>query len=1469
MGNPEDTGNNRSVLSTSVLDTPDLVPAQDINKENEDLESQIAEKIFKTGKDNNKPLEDIMENVVRTKYDARGAGLEDDLAGVTQKVTDRIRADYRSQLKAMPYNHKDRAKLEQDYRNFMARARGEVSANEFASAVLGQASGSDAITSLIRGIRGLWNDATGDTQEADDITYEGRKHAKHVDNLGINVNVPLPNIPYWVSIDPNGDYKLDWSHDIGLTNMPIPTSPATAVELMGLGSVNIAKAGVKVATKSVNVVSKSGATKVEKIGNEVIKFSTAGNLSLRGVTRNAILGAAWSRSEGDLEAAKVGGVLGVILPGTIEGTVRAATKPFRISSDAYVMDQVLNKSIKNIGAKDVHKVETSLQGVHKSRLQAWYKEYALAHRIEVEDMTVQDKFTVLRRKHDTINDMALQSEGNSIKAQTDSADKAADQVRAVVKELYADDAVSGLLTGSTPLELKDILGAQVANLSDGLRTSIKTLKDDIEESSKQWIAGSHQIQLDIPEPTGHYIDEILDIAIDNDLDPSVFNKLVDYKEANPMLETAGDVHALVNEIPDDLLDIISSDGRSLGNKLHELIEHGLEPHAMKQYYKYLDDKALLKVLQSVSGLKKLFSKNATPTQKASAMTKFLKTDSYKALLKLLADKPEQTRELERVALASIFGKKGNFSETGRVAWSKLYNDIREVEVHSEDMKAVKELIRVYAKTVGDSKAKAVKGFASQGFGNARPGIMSEAQAQAVGGMLGLIWQFIPTEKGRNSYIVNHAARLIKGERVATTDSIKNTRLAGELMKSLVESNPQVFIHSEWYTDLQEYEKSHPGNMVTIPVKGEGGNTVNMPTTIHNKTHDETFKLIETSFTMRKNVVIDGQPLVNIVDAPALAKDYRDVLVNTTVHTDHSLPDGEASLEIHDTGNIIRVSTNVKPKDLIHEIVHAIDIHDKRATYGSSPATHIDAYKEIVQDAPSDAVLTSLNIDDLKLTIMPLIQKGVDMDMIASLVPGFKYLKNEGEVRAAVTAAGKAGDKDAFSVYNSKVDNFIAEVITKAMDDVHAGVDVKGKIQESHSREYARLNTETMQAISVKNPGADHTAYDRIRKHVDDMADKFSGAITHAKATKYLNGKGITNDALRDMGLGKLLSNPSSTILPSDIKSMLPAQGTRTAITDKSTLRNKFTKDGDIVLDNGTGKPVVPAALQSTGTSTIIEVQGPKSHHLGQDTHTQGDKYKSHVVLIDAKLQDGTPTTYIAELQNDLNKPVDYTAIRDELLVYNDAVDDLSSVQSARPDESSPSYADWEEEVTSLEQIVQDAIDSVNYTADNVPHRIEMLLADKDTIPMSMLSTLSNPEKLVPDSKAFVRDGLSVAIDEAISKGNNLITWGASKFATNRYASYNTKVGNKANELYVNIYDKLMPKEARKYAEAHNLDDPKLVGDMWLLDITSTRSTKAGNDSKSLAGNNSKREKFYRDLADGKLPKGTKWDNNTNAWWRDM
>jgi hypothetical protein len=709
------------------------------------------------------------------------------------------------------------------------------------------------------------------------------------------------------------------------------------------------------------------------------------------------------------------GLLGAAFVGAVGGVIKGASHAF-----------------KGVDGKILSKLE-KLAKFEPKELNTIYGSMAKTIGKTMDELTVQDKFIALAKENKTIH--ALYVDGaNTSEAATATTKKAREHTMAIINKLTTiGKGSAGQLKEQLRKENKQSLAYLRDTIGKSTAETDRAFAEFREQMYDQEIA---------PKNITALLQEVKDEMSDTLVTSKAFKKIV--KDLEIKLDKNG-------ELPDEV--IITNRGQLvtliqhldqkytstpsasllkreqnmpanylIGNLQHEL-EDGLDAMTKLEFQELLDVKNVNdRFLNNLAVRKLLRAESSDDISKA--LRNFMKTDSYASLTSFLP--PKAVAEIENVVMKGIFTRSdtglGEDIATNFWALAKEVDDISYIA--SPRAKAVVNLIRNYRDYLGSLK-KAGTGQSNVETGlHSRINPIEEVQSRAVAGMFKNIIQYLPTDIGRQTYIVNNMAKIIKGETVLGQDASKtldmNELLIYKATSNLVRtdiSNQDVTFKTARYPDSRlaryneidfELDKQlyravrSKVQFKTVHEKGLAGEEVNLNEVFKNK--------------------ISG-----LEDTVIIFKDMQKP-AHTITASD---------------GNVIVLSKNLMYKNadsditleraLTHEIQHVIDVAQNASSFGTSAkspevkAAYTEAIKRLIPDnvASKEAhKILSDYLNDTTGTMEVLVQSYKDMhklllqtgysvdqakQMLKLVHPMELYLSNLGEVfaRSAERTIGKA------------------------------------------------------------------------------------------------------------------------------------------------------------------------------------------------------------------------------------------------------------------------------------------------------------------------------------------------------------------------------------------------------------------------------------------------------------------------------
>jgi len=1319
------------------------------------------------------------------------------LNSIEQHLRNKYRARLRAELKKIPYDSSDRAEAEQLYRDALHRMAGIMPASKVDDYVI-DAIGGGTIAAPLRAGRILFNRLTGDTKEANELQVEAKEISDAQKQFGTVSQVGPLEIPL----------------DGNIPAMFIPFNSTVRGWTMLAEAIQ--------ADKTVKALGKAQPV--------LDKLWTAGNLSKVGLARNTAFGAMFAYGYGaDWKGAVVGGVAGMVIPAGASAIGKTVSPVITHYLGTDLAKQELNLA----------KLEKSA-GVTKDELTTIYKQYAEDANIDMSELTPADKATALRAKYDNIDRILAAASEYSPQAQRITEQKSKEAVVKVMSKLFDIKHIDD----PSPAGLKKAAKEQVEELIADMRTAINQITDDISTYIADFAATSKKVKLDTPV----FSDEItgsLRRAID-DMDPKerrVLRSVEKFLDDKPSIDNLADITKLERLIPDNLkARAETTSGMPLESMFNDIAFTHLDEFAYSKYSTMKDAVKLKDWMQSATGLRTIFNSNAPTETKATALRKFMSSDSYAPLTKLLSGK--QLEQLEDTAFASLFTKDGILTETGRANFWALYRDARQMHTVTERAAQMKELMAMNAKYIGSSKIRPGTRTEYETGSKGRSSIQEEMQSRAIGHIIASVIQHFPFDYARQTYNIRNGINLLKGERVFDVRSIDDARVLSIMDKALTQQArglQALNISSDLtyeqllskldsaYFDARSTKTTRAAAEPTFMAK-EGNTDIYVPHGAQN----EVFNILKTD--MKFNIKKPGEyPLKEVVHSKALSEskvwsDLRDYKVVVT-------PDSPTRVDVHDKK--IYYNTSDDNGKLVQEIAHAIDYSDGRRIVGSSVGIE---WKNLQKQYPQFADISPEFMANAKWShqYAVLMQKlGVTSKdqltpelrkQLKELSPMYKYFTNEGEIRTLVAEKGNVKNKDEVLETIRGLMQRAEEWSDKAIDEAFNYLDRQFDVSAKGNKV-----DDTYHAVQTRNSNpANFTQYDNILADLDMLVLNGTRKMDPVALLAWLNKQGYSDNYLKDIGFDDLvLMEGTKVSVPAIITrledKMYSGNMTRTYYgteTRFSTTMDKSQPSNIELL------PALENHYERVFTTDTYDL--PESITEPMETHFGYSDYKSHAIYRNVKYNN-EKAVYVQELQNDLlsagmfpdtvdkakaklDKAIatgdeqlikkakqDYDfAVENEQFKQNqfereDLENELDRLNSAMPNEDSIAYSEWEDEYINVERQLAELSNEKPY-------------ATKDEV-----------RKYVVDKTAYIRDAINAAISDAMSTDARYVVLPTSDVMIRRY---NDEPGNAS--MYKRLYDKDIPKVLRKYAKAHNLKPPYKDGEVWVLDIKSVANQKLEN-----------------------------------------
>jgi hypothetical protein len=748
--------------------------------------------------------------------------------------------------------------------------------------------------------------------------------------------------------------------------------------------------------------------RASRLVNGLDKVSTAGNLSAVGLSRNTATGFMYSYGEGlTLSQSIVGGIAGGTLPAVVSGGAKAS---------GHVYDYIHSLASTHIGKVDATVIKKAEKyaglgekdGITREQLDAVYYGYAKTINVDVNDLTPADKLAALKQHYSSIKDITKASAASTPVAQATADAKAKEQVNSLLREVFSDVEH---LESTKPIDIKDSIAGQVRRLQTTIQNSIEEIDSKLNEFNYQFnIAMSHK-QLDVPEPTNNYIEALYEV---NDIPKKLLDDVESFAIDTPVIKTAGDAKAL-REILGAHGNNIDLDNVPINDRLDNLVLEIADETQAGAFMTHQDNLYMREYLDRLQTTSRLFKNNATPTEKANAVRKFLSTDSYAPLTKVVDQ--EALVQLENLALSSLFLKDNILTNEGRINFWRLYQDASAIITTTPEMSAVKQLMKAYSEAIGNSKTKPVSKVTYETGGSARPSVKSEILSRSLGNFIANVLQHTSSDVGRSTYLVNHAYKLINGERVLRSKDLNTAVLAKNISTTLDDVNQAL--------TRAGYSAAFIANNVS---EGNGGRSTQTQFTFFTKpgavkdgrfVYDgETYDIVKSDLKFNKygNTIGESFHATRLTDHPYWPK-IADMPVEWV--------DGDVGKNV---GTHVELPKNSSSNTPAHEIEHVIQDIEERVGYGSSPIREVSAIKQVLPEFDDDLLSDP---DMARLVYGAYLQKtnvqALTSDIVNDLLnrsPWLRYRKNIGERMANATSIVKATGAE----YPKAIDDQIKQLV---------------------------------------------------------------------------------------------------------------------------------------------------------------------------------------------------------------------------------------------------------------------------------------------------------------------------------------------------------------------------------------------------------------------------------------------------------
>jgi len=1376
-------------------------------------------------------------------------------------VKTKLRSEYKAK-KAQARENGTLGDLAQEYRDNLRRLSGVVPATRVDDEVRRQLGGwaFDIVESLGEFIYNKTADTIDGGNRTEKAGLEKRYKARQMTDQ-VTKQHPV------ATIDMSTVKGLFTDEDLHGWDMPIVVDGVFVGSMLGMGGVGkVAEVGswyTRGAMTAAGLGAKTGkiATATNTFSKLTHKITTASNLRPLGISANALGGAAFAIDSGatDFNDIIKGATIGVVLPSTIEGAGKvvgkagkAITTPIdekvvlkaeKLSGDT--AENINKKYIKYLKNTGDYENPTISDGESPSEFVARKKKY---ERDVINKMSTADKLAVLRKNYDSVSNPVFASEVGHAEGQAKSQAKSQEQFAAITRELFDVEFTED----AGPASIKGAISKQVQALKDSMAGAIQTAKKSLDDYSAGFKKSYEKTKID--EPIN--IDDILDDHIDS-MPDKLFDDITSMGIDKPDLETVADVKELYDIVQGK--DIVDSNGNLLDDYLQSIIEESIEPTGIHRFMQYTDIQKLHDWLNDTKGISYMFRHDVTDKQIANNLLKIMQTDSYAPITKVL--EPEHIKQLEKVALGSLFLKDGILTERGRINFWSLLRDARSIRAVSKDMVAVKELMRVYAENVGSSRVNPAKGAKGIELGTkGRDDVLSEFRARGIGQVIAMLHQYLPTEDGRSTYIYRHAVKLIEGETVPNTDNILEARLNGLLARSLIDNNTQLrrqgISPATSSAELADLTGSNADSKLYNLQYGDNkvlSHTDDTSSVMTSRKHDSNGKAYLSWFNndmhvMKLNSKVNkdfesGTSVLDVINSESLKQAYPEL-------GDYVVIKGKGT-DVDHFGKVITIDENSKTivNDLLHEIQHAMNHVDDLIFVGSNPIKHINAVKSILPEFTDTYIKTTV-ISDPKYSVevaSAMFEKqspnadwhSLDHSMKIGFVgqlPIIQYYKNPGERLSRLVENNiitEATSTELADAYAQTAHTYVNDIIARIDNDIlpEGNIDrLSAIVEQAKKADIAEQQSIAKDYKVEYNPDYNSRQFDianqALKKLIDDGKDF---AMTPDAIKKYLRGHGVTDVHMEDAGINKLIGN--NKITPSNLLGKLEGNAVGIEYNIKREYEYLFyDNEYTLATHNADGKPIWPKSLEPKSidnyTYKDIVLLGDKP--TGESTHFEGEEnYKSHVILQDATLVNGETTTHILEIQNDLESikgipDKEYSKYNNLRDTFNNIVNELSELQQIQPSDALK-YNDWADSVDKLEEslgFVQSELNSIPNVNNEI---LSKSVQELEPLPKQLQESEIKNASHITDTNAFIREGFNVALENAKMSGSKTVSWPVADVLVDRYYSayLDSKTYANNKKLYKRIYDTQMVKTAKKYARAHGLKMPYKVGDVWVLDIEST------------------------------------------------